>query len=52
MKKENKVVRSYVGGCTELSQSLKEGWLVKFITPIGNGNTLEYILEREVEEQK
>lgn len=26
---------------------LKQGWIVKFITPIGNGYTLEYILERE-----
>lgn len=46
---ENKVVRSYLGWYSDLQEALANGWIVKFITPIGNGNTLEYILERKKE---
>lgn len=44
--KENTVVRSTIWNNYELEEKLKQGWIVKFITHIGNGNTLEYILER------
>ena len=54
---KNKVVRTKANGCLddgygELEQAFNDGWIFKNVVILNEGSEAEYILEKDVEEEK
>lgn len=55
---KNKVVRTKVndcrhdGGYSELEQAFNDGWIFKNVVILNGGSEAEYILEKDVDEEK